>query len=131
MPTIILPRRCLKRISIFPVLISGKSSDRNICAVLSTLSGYYTNSVWASVFILCEQASGTLFASDSCKTPKILKSHFFNAISVFWLSDDIGEFLVYISIPYSSGLPLGKVSEDSRPRIIKMYTSQDKAASTI
>jgi hypothetical protein len=39
--------------------------------------------------------------------------------------------LVYICIPYSSGLPLGKVSEDRRPRIIKTYTSQDKAASTI
>src|SRR5919107_181698 len=32
--------------------------------------------LWASVFNLYEQASGTLFASDSCKTPKILKATF-------------------------------------------------------
>ena len=119
MPIIILPRRCLKRISLFSVLMSRKYGNIFISYIGLVLIEIFvlscrlyldiTRIVYgASVFNLYEQTSGTLFASDSCKTPKILKATFCNAISVFQLSDDIGEFLVYISIPYRSGLPLVK-----------------------
>src|SRR5215207_9951884 len=57
------------------------SSDRNICAVLSTLSGHYTNSAWLASLICTSKLQGLYLPRTPAKPQRYY--HFFNAISVF------------------------------------------------
>jgi hypothetical protein len=102
----ILPRRCLKRISIFPILISG--TDGNIFInyiglvpiekfVLSCrLYPDITRIVYGLASLICMSKLQDFICLGLLQTPKILKATFFSAISVFWLGYGIGEFGLHL-----------------------------------